>query len=131
MVVVARSLGNFGALLLSYSVALCLILVLSLGNWHFLAVLLGHRVAHFSGDLLLYLVRHIFALFLIFILGDLLVVGVALLLVLSVALLLGMTGALLSGNILAVFLRHILALLLGHLVAHLLRLAVALGRGYN
>jgi len=131
MVVIARSLGNFRALLLSYSVALGLVLVFSLCNWHFLAVLLRHRVAHFSGDLLLYLVRHIFALFLIFVLGDLLVVGVALFLVLSVALLLGMTGTLLSGNILAVFLWHILTLLLGHLVAHLLRLAVALGGWYN
>merc|ERR1739842_229702 len=115
MVVIARSLGHFRALLLSYSVALCLILVLCLGNWHFLAVLLWHIVAHFSRDFLLYLFLYSFALFL----------------VLSVTFLLGMTGALLSGNILAVFLWHILALLLGHFVAHLLRLTVTLGRGYN
>merc|ERR1739848_860103 len=104
--VVAISLGNFGALLLINSVALCLILVFSLKEWHLLALLLGYRVAHLPGHLPLNLVLD------------------------SVALLFGDTVALLPGNILTVFLRYILAVLLGHLVAHLLGLAVTLGGWY-
>merc|ERR1711982_309079 len=128
LMVVAISLGNFGALLLINSVALCLILVLSLKEWHLLALLLGYRVAHLPGHLPLNLVLDSVALLLVVVLSDLFVLGGTLLLVLCVALFFGNTVALLSGNILAVLLGYILALLLGHLVAHLLGLAVTLSR---
>merc|ERR1711982_276445 len=64
LMVVAISLGNFGALLLINSVALCLILVLSLKDWHLLALLLGYRVAHLPGHLPLNLVLDSVALLL-------------------------------------------------------------------
>merc|ERR1719186_471090 len=96
-VVVARSLGNFRALLLSYSVALGLILILSLSDRHLLALLLGYRVAHLPGHLPLNLVLHSVALLLVVVLCDLFVLGGALLLVLCVALFFGYTVALLSG----------------------------------
>merc|ERR1719317_914791 len=107
-VVVARSLGNFRALLLSNSVALGLILILSLSDRHLLALLLGYRVAHLPGHLPLNLVLDSVALLLVVVLSDLFVLGGALLLVLCVALFFGYTVALLSGNILAVLLGYIL-----------------------
>merc|ERR1711982_282624 len=131
LMVVAISLGNFGALLLINSVALCLILVFSLKEWHLLALLLGYRVAHLPGHLPLNLVLDSVALLLVVVLCDLFVLGGTLLLVLSVALFFWYTVALLSGNILTVLLGYILALLLGHLVAHLLGLAVTLGRWHH
>merc|ERR1711942_432781 len=81
-VVVARSLGNFRALLLSNSVALGLILVLSLCDRHPLALLLGYRVTYLPGHLPLNLVLD------------------------SVALLLGYIHALLLGHLVA----HLLGL---------------------
>merc|ERR1711970_835143 len=60
-------------------------------------------------------------------LGDLLVVGGALIFVLCVALSLRNMIALLPGNIFTLFLGYILTVLLGHLVTDLLGLAVTLG----
>merc|ERR1711982_46224 len=130
LMVVAISLGNFRALLLINSVALCLILVLSLKEWHLLALLLGNRVAHLPGHLPFNLVLDSVALLLVVVLCDLFVLCSALFFVFCVALFFGDTVALLPGNILTVFLRYILAVLLGHLVAHLLGLAVTLGGRY-
>merc|ERR1719289_806625 len=127
LMIVTRFSRYFGALFLSNSVTLCLVLVLSLGDRNLLAVLLRHRVTHFSGHLLFHLFLYGLALLLGVVLSDLLVVGGALIFVLSVAVLFGNIVALFSGNILAVLLRYILTVLLGHLLAHFLGLAVALG----
>merc|ERR1711887_505636 len=126
--IVTRFSRYFGALFLSNSVTLCLVLVLSLGDRNLLAVLLRHRVTHFSGHLPFNLILYCLALVLGVVLSDLLVVGGALIFVLCVAVLLGNMVALFSGNILAVLLRHIFTVLLWHLLAHFLGLAVALGR---
>merc|ERR1719342_1421256 len=110
--------------------ALCLILVLSVSNWNFLTILLRYRVTNLSRHLPLNLILNSLTLLLRFMLGDLLVVGGALIFVLSVAVLLGNMLALLSGNILAVFLWYILTVLLRHLVTHLFGLAVTLSVWY-
>merc|ERR1711887_51366 len=104
-----------------------LILVLSVGDRHLLAVLLRYRVTHLPGHLPLNLILYSLTLLLGFVLCDLLVVLGALFFVLCVTLLLGNMVALLSGNILAVLLRYIFTVLLGHLLTHFLRLAVTLG----
>merc|ERR1719289_151633 len=127
LMIVTRFSRYFGALFLSNSVTLCLVLVLSLGDRNLLAVLLRHRVTHFSGHLLFHLFLYGLALLLGVVLSDLLVMGGALIFVLSVAVLFRNMVALFSGNILAVLLRYILTVLLGHLLAHFLGLAVALG----
>merc|ERR1719289_128436 len=119
LMIVTRFSRYFGALFLSNSVTLCLVLVLSLGDRNLLAVLLRHRVTHFSGHLLFNLFLYGLALLLGVVLSDLLVVGGALIFVLCVAVLFRNMVALFSGNILAV--------LLWHLLTHFLGLAVALG----
>merc|ERR1719289_61642 len=119
LMIVTRFSRYFGALFLSNSVTLCLVLVLSLGDRNLLAVLLRHRVTHFSGHLLFHLFLYGLALLLGVVLSDLLVVGGALIFVLCVAVLFRNMVALFSGNILAV--------LLWHLLTHFLGLAVALG----
>merc|ERR1719508_568831 len=82
--------------------ALCLILVLSVGDWHLLAILLGHRVAHLSGHLPLNLVLY------------------------SMAFLLRIMLTLFPWNILTVLLGYILTMFLWHLVTHFLGLVVTL-----
>merc|ERR1711942_605444 len=94
LMVVAISLGNFGALLLINSVALCLILVLSLKEWDLLALLLGYRVAHLPGHLPLNLVLDSVALLLVVVLCDLFILCSALFFVFCVALFFGDTVAL-------------------------------------
>merc|ERR1711922_126960 len=108
---------NFGTLLFSNSVTLSLILVLSVGDWHLLAVLLGHRVTHLSGHLPLNLILYSFAFFLRVVLGDLFVVGSTLIFVLCMTFLLRNILALFPCNILTVLLGYILTVFLGHLLA--------------
>merc|ERR1719431_1480738 len=117
---VARFSRNFGTLLFSNSVALSLILVLSVGDWHLLAVLLGHRVAHLSGHLPLNLILYSFAFLLGVILGDLFVVGGTLIFVLCMAFLFRNMLALFPWNILTVLLWYILTVFLWHLATHFL-----------
>merc|ERR1711951_97638 len=97
--IITRFSRNFGALFLSNSMTLCLILVLSVGDWHFLTVLLWYRVTHLSRHLLFNLILYSLALFFGVVLSDLLVVGGALIFVLSMAVLFRNMIALLSGNI--------------------------------
>merc|ERR1719508_683474 len=129
-VVVARSLGNFGALILSNSVALSLILILSLCYWHLLALLLGYRVTHLPGNLPFNLVLDNDTHLIVIVLCDLFVLCCTVFFIFCVAHFLGNTTALLSGNILTVLLRYTLTILLGYLVAHLLGLAVTLDGWY-
>merc|ERR1719431_1774117 len=123
---VARFSRDFGTLLFSNSVALSLILVLSVCDWHLLAVLLGHRVAHLSGHLPLNLILYSFAFLLRVILGDLFVVGGTLIFVLCMTFLLRNMLTLFPWNILTVLLGYILTVFLWHLVTHFLGLVVTL-----
>merc|ERR1711921_24992 len=99
--IITRFSRNFRALLFCNRVTLCLILVLSVGDRHFLAVLLRYRMAYFSGHLPFNLILNSLALLLGVILCDLLVVGSALIFVFCVAVLFGNMIALFSGDILA------------------------------
>merc|ERR1711931_525161 len=60
--IITRFSRNFGALFLSDSVTLCLILVLSVGDRHFLTILLWYSVTHLSGNLLFNLILYSLAL---------------------------------------------------------------------
>merc|ERR1711973_1047857 len=124
--IIARFSRNFRALLLSNCVTLCLILVLCVGDWHLLTFLLRYRVANLSGHIPFHLILNGLTLLLGVVLGDLLVVGGALIFVLCVAVLFRNMVAPFPGNILAVLLWYILTVLLGHLLANFLGLVVAL-----
>merc|ERR1711922_2964 len=108
--IVTRFSRNLGALFLSNSVTLGLILVLSVGDRYLLTLLLGHRVTHFSRHLLFNLILYCLALLLGVVLGDLLVVGGALIFVLSLSVLFRNMVALCCWDHRSYSLLHILAL---------------------